>query len=216
MEKRTVVIIDDHLLIAKAISSLIGQLPKYKVLYEAASGVDFIEWLKNQKRPPDIVLLDISMPQMNGYETARWIKDHHPAVHIIALTMINDEPSIINMIRAGAGGYLLKDVHPSELEKALDCVMHKGYYYPEWVANTLVRSITDEFYPAKTMVKLTEKEIYFLNMVCTEMTYKEIAAKMKLSTRTVEGYRDQLFDKLNVKSRVGLVLYAIRNQVVQV
>jgi DNA-binding NarL/FixJ family response regulator len=216
MAKKTVVIVDDHVLVAKAIASLIDQMDRYEVLFEAENGLLFVDWMKKRKTLPDIVLLDINMPKMNGYETAAWLKGNHPGVLAIALTMFNDEPSIINMIKAGVSGYLLKDIHPVELERALDFVVEKGFYYSEWVANRLVKTITDDNNPRQLNAKLTDKERHFLTLVCSEMTYKEIAHEMKLSTRTVEGYRDQLFVKLNVKSRVGLVLYAIKTQLFQV
>jgi DNA-binding NarL/FixJ family response regulator len=216
MAKKTVVIVDDHILVAKAIASLIDQMEKYEVLYEAENGLLFVEWLKKRKSMPDIVLLDINMPKMNGYETATWLKNNHPEILVIALTMFNDEPSIINMIKAGVSGYLLKDIHPVELEKALDFVIEKGFYYSEWVANRLIKTITDDGTPGQLNTKLSDKERHFLILACSEMTYKEIAHEMKLSTRTVEGYRDQLFTKLNVKSRVGLVLYAIKAQMFQI
>jgi DNA-binding NarL/FixJ family response regulator len=216
MGKKTIVIVDDHVLVAKAIASLIDQMERYEVVYEAENGLQFVEWLKKRKQMPDIVLLDINMPKMNGYETAAWLKGNRPEILAIALTMFNDEPSIINMIKAGVSGYLLKDIHPVELERALDFVVEKGFYYSEWVANRLVRSFTDDNSPGQLNAKLTDKERHFLNLVCSEMTYKEIAHEMGLSTRTVEGYRDHLFTKLNVKSRVGLVLYAIKTQLFQV
>lgn len=216
MAKKTVVIVDDHTLIAKAIGSLISQMDKYEMLHESDNGLSFIQWVKDRKKGPDIVLLDINMPKMNGYETAEWIRCNRPETAVIALTMINDEPSIINMIRAGASGYLLKDVHPIELEKALNCVLEKGYYYSDWVANTLVKSIAENTSSKHEEIKLTEKEKQFLALACTEMTYKEIASGMDLSTRTVEGYRDQLFAKLGARSRVGLVLYAIKTQLVKI
>src|SRR5882757_4111343 len=126
MNKRSVAIADDHLLIAKAITSLITAMPNYEMVHEAENGAELIEWLKNRKKAPDIILLDINMPKMNGYETAEWIKMNRPGIPIIALTMINDEQAIIKMIKAGASGYLLKDIHPTELEKALDLVLEKG------------------------------------------------------------------------------------------
>lgn len=217
MPKKTVVIIDDHLLVAKAIASLIEQMHKYEVLYVADHGKQFVQWMKGRKTGPDIVLLDINMPYMNGYETAAWIREHVPDTSILTLTMQNDEPSIINMIRAGASGYLLKDVHPTELEKALDMVLERGFYYSDLVANKLIKTFTEEeTTPKEIPVKLNDRELQFLTLACTEMTYKEIAREMGLSSRTVEGYRDQLFVKLNIKSRVGLAIYAIRMGVVGV
>lgn len=216
MQKRTVVIIDDHVLVAKAIASLVEQMHKYEILYVADNGKQFVQWMKGRKTSPDIVLLDINMPYMNGYETAAWIKLNVPGTSILALTMLNDEPSIINMIRAGASGYLLKDVHPTELEKALDMVLERGFYYSDGVANKLIKTFTEEDNPKDATPKLNERELQFLTFACTEMTYKEIAREMGLSSRTVEGYRDQLFVKLNIKSRVGLALYAIKEGLVRV
>lgn len=216
MQQKTVVIIDDHVLVAKAIASLIEQMHKYEVLYVADNGKQFVQWMKARKTAPDIVLLDINMPYMNGYETANWIKANIPQTSILTLTMLNDEPSIINMIRAGASGYLLKDVHPTELEKALDMVLERGFYYTDFVANKLIKTFTGDEAPKEAAVKLNERELHFLTLACTEKTYKEIAHDMGLSSRTIEGYRDQLFVKLNIKSRVGLALYAIKEGLVRV
>lgn len=216
MQQKSVVIIDDHVLVAKAIASLIEQMHKYEVQYVADNGKQFVQWMKTRKTAPDIVLLDINMPFMNGYETANWIKANIPQTSILTLTMLNDEPSIINMIRAGASGYLLKDVHPTELEKALDMVLDRGFYYTDFVANKLIKTFTGDEAPKEAVVKLNERELHFLTLACTEKTYKEIARDMGLSSRTVEGYRDQLFVKLNIKSRVGLALYAIKEGLVRV
>lgn len=209
----TVAIVDDHTLIAKAIAGIIDGFPKYNVLYEAEHGKALLEKFKSAKNIPDIVLLDIAMPVMDGYETARWIKENHPAVQILTLSMQNDDQSLIKMIKAGAKGYLLKNVHPAELEKALDALMAKGFYYPDWATNKIFLSIADEEHHTTHAVALTERETEFLKHCCSELTYKEIAEKMFCSNRTVEGYRDALFDKLGLKTRAGLVMYAIKSGV---
>src|SRR3978361_1359656 len=116
----SIAIVDDHLLIAKAIGSMIDSFPRYTVLYEAEHGKALVDKFRNPKNIPDIVLLDISMPVMDGFETAKWITVNHPAVLILALSMQDDEISLIKMVKAGAKGYLLKNIHPNELEKALD------------------------------------------------------------------------------------------------
>ena len=206
-----IVIVDDHILIAKAIAGVIDNFSKYNVLYEAEHGKALIEKFKSPKNIPDIVLLDISMPVMDGFETAKWIKANHPEVFILALSMQDDDISLIKMIKAGANGYLLKNIHPLELEKALDALVSKGYYYPDWAANKIFSSITDDEHNKKHAdIIFSEKENEFLKFCCTEMTYKEIAEKMFCSSRTVEGYRDSLFGKLGLKTRVGLAVYAIK------
>ncbi len=211
----TIAIVDDHLLIAKALTGIIDDFKQYEVLYEVEHGAALVEKFKQPKNIPDIVLLDISMPVMDGFETALWLKQHHPGVLILTLSMQNDDPSLIKMIKCGAKGYLLKNVHPLELEKALDSLVAKGFYYPDWATTKVLMNIAEED-SAKNAVKLSERETEFLQYACTELTYREIAEKMFCSPRTVEGYRDGLFERLGLKTRVGLVVFAIKNGIVKV
>jgi DNA-binding NarL/FixJ family response regulator len=158
------------------------------------------------------------MPEMDGYATTQWLKEHHPLVSVLALSMYDNEAAIIKMFRAGAKGYILKDSEPNELKAALDSIHSKGFYYSELVTGRLIHSINkmdDEKVSTKSNGNLNERELEFLKLACTEMTYKEIADKMFLSPRTIDGYRDALFEKLQIKTRVGLVIYAIKNGVVQ-
>lgn len=208
--KQTIVIVDDHLLIAKAIGSIIDQFDGYEVLYEAENGKQLAERFKVKNNIPDIVLLDISMPVMDGFETAKWLKEDHPAVKVIALTMQGDDESLIKMIKSGATGYLHKNVHPAELEKALDAISTKGFYYPDWATSRVLHSLAQEGNADTRAIKLSEREMEFLKYSCTELTYKEIGEKMFCSGRTVESYRDSLFEKLGVKTRVALALYAVK------
>jgi len=208
--KKTIAIVDDHLLIAKAISSIIEQFKGYSVLFEAEHGGKLIEQFKVKENIPDIVLLDISMPFMNGFETAIWLKQNHPAIKTMALTMQGDDDSLIGMIKAGATGYLNKNVHPIELEKALNAIVEKGFYYPDWATSKILHALSKEDAIDNSTVKFTEREIEFLKFSCTELTYKEIGEKMFCSPRTVESYRDSAFEKLGVKTRVALALYAVK------
>ena len=207
----SVVIVDDHILIAKAIAGIIDKFPKYSVLYEVEHGKALIEHFKAPKNRPDIVLLDISMPVMDGFETAKWIKEHYPQTLILALSMQDDEKFLINMIKAGATGYLLKNIHPQELEIALDALVTKGYYYPDWATSKVFANLAEKQDGKVIDITFTEREIEFLHYCCTELTYREIAEKMFCSNRTVESYRDSLFEKLGLKTRIGLVLYAIKS-----
>ncbi|HEY6505645.1 MAG TPA: response regulator transcription factor [Chitinophagaceae bacterium] len=208
---RTIVIVDDHLLIAKAITSIIDQFDGYEVLFEVENGSHLVERFKIQKNIPDIVLLDISMPGMDGFETASWLRQHHPAVKVMALTMQGDDESLIKMIKAGAIGYLNKNVHPVELEKALTSISAKGFYYPDWATSRVLHALANEESNVQEIgIKLTDRETEFLKYTCTELTYKEIGEKMFCGSRTVETYRDSLFQKLGVKTRVALALYAVK------
>lgn len=208
--KHTIVIVDDHLLIAKALSSVIENFAAYDVLYEAENGSDMIERFKSSRNIPDIVLLDISMPVMNGFETAEWIQANHPEVKVMALTMQGDDESLMKMIKAGANGYLNKNVHPAELEKALNALCENGFYYPDWATSKVLYAIAHEKTTSSQEIKLTNREAEFLLYACTELTYKEIGEKMFCSSRTVESYRNSLFEKLGVKTRVALALYAVK------
>lgn len=207
-----IVLIDDHVLLRNGLANLVRDLG-YAVLFEADNGKDFIEKLK-PRFLPDIVLLDINMPMMDGYDTANWLKKFYPGIKVLALSMNDNENAVIRMIKAGAKGYILKDTDPSELKTALHHLISKGFYYSEMVTGKLIHAINDPANQDNTtsgIVELNDKEQDFLRQVCTELTYKEIAEKMSVSPRTVDHYRDNLFEKLNVKTRVGLVMYAIRN-----
>lgn len=203
-----VVLVDDHRLFRKGLAELINDFPGYSVTGDYDNGLDLQRNLVEGEHP-DIALLDINMPEMGGYETAIWLKGSYPAVKIMALSMNGHEKSIIRMVQAGARGYILKDADPSELNLALDHLVHKGYFHSELVSTTLLNNCQDS-----QNGNLNEKEIRFLELACSELTYKEIADKMNLSPRTIDGYRESLFERLNVRSRVGLVLYAIRNELV--
>ncbi|OCK42616.1 DNA-binding response regulator [Tenacibaculum soleae] len=207
--KKTIVIIDDHILIAQALSNIISNFEEFEVLYVCENGKDFQDKI-NSKGVPDIVLLDISMPVMDGFETAKWIKETHKGILIMALSMQDDESSLIKMIKNGAKGYLLKNVYPTDLKKALKKLIEKGRFFPEWASSKIFDSISDGS-EANQKIKLTDREIEFLKYTVTEMNYREISEKMFCSPRTIENYRDSLFEKLELKTRVGLAVYALKN-----
>jgi DNA-binding NarL/FixJ family response regulator len=209
--KHTIAIVDDHILIAKALAGIIANFADFEVIYECEHGKALQDKFSNKKNIPDIVLLDISMPVMDGFETALWLKDAHPEVLIIALSMQDDERSLIKMVKSGANGYLLKNVHPLELENALTTLVKNGFYYPNWATSKVFSSLGSASSAKNETINITEREKEFLQYSVTEMSYKEIAEKMFCSPRTVESYRDSLFEKLGLKTRVGLAVYAMKN-----
>lgn len=216
--KASVAVVDDHVLLRNGLANLIRSLDSYAVLFEADNGKDFIEQLKPHYKP-DIVLMDINMPKMDGYETALWLKRNYPGIKVLALSMYDNENSVIRMMKNGAKGYILKDIEPNEFRRALDSLISKGYYYSELITGKLIHAVSnldEPEQPIRSLIMLNDREIEFLKLACTEMTYKEIAEKMFLSARTIDGYRDALFEKLCVKSRVGLVMYAIKTGIVNI
>ncbi|GEO03140.1 DNA-binding response regulator [Adhaeribacter aerolatus] len=211
-EKIKVALVDDHKLFRKGMVELVNNFSGYHVIWEANNGRELIQKFQTETAP-DIVLLDINMPEMDGYETAAWLRQNYPKVLVLTLSMYDHEEAIIKMLRAGAKGHILKDADPQELKTALQALIKKGFYYSELVSGTLLNSLSrdpENNKKAADLIKLNERESEFLKLACTELTYKEIADIMCLAPRTIDGYREALFDKLQVKSRIGLVLYAIK------
>lgn len=206
----TVVIVDDHLLLSQAISGLVDSFPQFRSLYVCKNGKELLKKLQDPENIPDLVLMDINMPILNGIETTERLKAKYPQIKVLALSIEEDENTILKMLRAGARGYLMKDTKRETLEEALLQIAEKGYYH----TNTITQILVGIHEKKENEFQLKEREIEFLRLVCTEMTYKEIADAMFLSHKTIDGYRDALHEKLRVKNRIGLVLYAIRHKIV--
>ncbi len=204
-----IAIADDHIILRKSLAIMIGMIDGFEVVFEADNGFMLTEKLKTVPRP-DIILLDITMPVMDGFETSKWLKKYYPGIKIIALTMMGNEPVLYHMVKNGVRGYLLKDCDLEELEKAIRDVHHNGYYFNEY----FTEKMTSGKVPDNKII-LNGQELAFLKWSCTDLTHKEIAVKMDVSPRTVDGYRDALFKKLDVSSRIGIVIYAIRNCFIQ-
>jgi two-component system, NarL family, invasion response regulator UvrY len=214
--KPGVVLVDDHVLLRNGLASLIRGFGEYEVLFEACGGKDLIRQLQNS-RLPDIILLDINMPEMDGYDTACWLRRNFPEIKVLALSMYDTDSAIVRMLKNGAKGYVLKDTDAGVLKVALDSVLEKGFYYTDMVTGKLIHTIStldDPEMRMRRLLALNERELEFMKHVCTEWTYKEIADRMNLSPRTIDGYRDALFEKLNVRTRVGLAMYAVRSGIV--
>ncbi|MBS1600165.1 MAG: response regulator transcription factor [Bacteroidetes bacterium] len=214
-KKIQVAIADDHTLLRKALAKLVTSFENYAVLFEADNGKEIKNKI-SQHIIPDVVLLDVNMPEMDGYETASWLFKNHPQIKVLALSMFSDEKTIIKMLRLGAKGYILKNIDPEELKNALDSVVKKNFYLSEYISGKIISGLHKDVDRQEEPVNLTDKEKDFLRLVCSEITYKDIAAKMYVSPRTIDEYRNHLFEKLKVKSRIGLVMYAIRNGLVEV
>jgi two-component system, NarL family, invasion response regulator UvrY len=214
--KSTIALADDHALLRNGLANLLEE-SGYDVLFQANNGEELINKI-NAGSVPDLVLMDINMPVTDGYTATLFLKNNFPNVRVLALSMYDDEEAIIRMLKNGARGYILKDAHPTELNNALHVLMTNGFYHSEMVTGRLIHALNkqddEEGRDVRKRHGLNEREMEFLRLICTEMTYKEIADQMYLSPRTIDGYRDSLFEKLNIKSRVGLVLFALKNGIV--
>jgi DNA-binding NarL/FixJ family response regulator len=211
MENYSVVIVEDHMLLSQAIGNIVDSFGQFKLLYLCGNGKELTEKFSSPQNIPDVVLMDINMPIMNGIETTQWISKNYPQVNVLALSVEDDETTVLKMIRAGAKGYLLKDTEKSILEGALLDVMKNGFYHTKNVTNLLLKSFNED--EPDNSIRFKEREIIFIKLSCTELTYKEIAGEMNLSPKTIDNYRTELFGKLNVKNRIGLAMYAIKNKI---
>ncbi|MBC7886199.1 MAG: response regulator transcription factor [Saprospiraceae bacterium] len=207
-------IVDDHILLRDALIDVINDYHDCEVTLRAANGLEMIGQVRHGNIP-DIIILDLNMPFMDGYETAKWLVENNPAINILVLSMFDSEITIIRLLRTGVKAFLKKDTHPGELKHAIKSVMAEGYYYPQTISGKLANVFHN---PDKSVftqpLVLNENEIKFLKLSCSELTYKEMAKELFVSPRTVDNYRDQLFEKLDVKSRVGLAMYAIKNGII--
>jgi len=213
------VLVDDHRLFRKGLISLIEMVcTDCNILFEADNGVDLQQKLIKGNEP-DIILMDVNMPQMDGFATVQWLNENYPLIKILVVSMIEKEESIVRMLQLGVKGYLSKDVEPKELGEALNAVMNKGFYYTDFITGKLVHSLQNDNDSNKktsaAIQSMNNREKNFLQLACSELTYSEIAAQMFLSPKTIDGYRNSLFEKLQVKSRVGMALYAVRHGLVQ-
>ncbi len=203
----TLAIADNHELFRRGLKDLLNTSGTFHVIIEAKNGKDLIEQLKHSKKLPDACIIDVSLPILNGYETMNIINKLWPKLKVMALSMYSDDLCIANMIRNGARGYLLKGGPSEEVKRALTSIIETGYYHSgidSILMSTLVQNRNNGAF------NLSQKELKFLELACTDLTYSEIASTMNISPRTVDGYRDCLFKKFNIKKRTSLAMIAMR------
>ncbi len=213
----TIALVDDHSLMRNSLELLLCSFG-HTIVFHAANGLQLEEAITNHPLP-DILLLDINMPVKDGYAAALWLKENHPGVRVIALSVHNDDFAIIRMLRNGVKGYLIKDCQADELKTAIEQVMDKGFYHSDIVTGQLMKGIGAMNHSGDTtanFLKLTEREETFIQLCCSDLTYKEIAMDMKVGDRTIDSYRESVFEKLQVKSRSGLVTFACKHRLVMV
>lgn len=219
--KYKIAIVDDHNLFRKGLIKLIslGDTDNiYSVIFEAEDGIDLKEKL-NKNFQPDVILMDIDMPDMDGYETVSWLQKNYPDINILVVSMFESEEAIIKMLRLGVKGYLSKDIEVEDMHAALQAIVNKGFYYSEFVSSVMAQNLQNDsdgnVNNTKLQFNISANELEFIKLACTELTYTQIADNMNLSPKTIDGYREALFRKLKVKSRVSLAMYAVKNNIVK-
>jgi len=213
----TIALIDDHTLFRKGMISLLEMIGDHiQVLFEADNGLDMQKKISLDSLP-DIIFMDVNMPGMDGFQSVDWLNKNCPSVKVLVISMIDSEESIIRMLKLGVKGYLSKDVEPEELGNALSAIYSKGFYYTDFITGKLVHTLNSESERKESGadIKLNEKEKNIIRLSCSELTFNEIATELCMSPKTVEGYRYSLYEKLHVKSRVGMALYAVKHGMVR-
>jgi two-component system invasion response regulator UvrY len=201
----TIAIADDHPCLRAGIMELIYKFGNYELAMEAGDGKEFLEKFDQLNTQPDLCMLDISMPIMNGFDTLKELKQKWPTQKVIIFSHYDESYNVIRCFREGANAFLSKRAAPGEMEIILNTVHEKGSYYANLMLPNLVKAIQNK----QVAPDVTEKEKQFLNFCCSDLSYDEIAEAMKTSIHCVHTYRDRLFEKLNVHSRAMLVIYAI-------
>lgn len=214
-----VAIADDHKIFRKGVVLSLRPYTNLKFVLEAENGQELIDLLATttEEDMPEVILMDLRMPQKDGIETTKIVAKQYPNIHIIALTMYEDERFVSHMMEIGANGYLLKSADPSEIKKAIMEVKAKGYYLNNFVNRILLKKshARQKVLPSLTNeVTLSERERDVVKYICMEFTAQEIAQKLDVSPRTVEAIKDRLMERFGAKNTAGLVFYAVKNNLI--
>jgi two-component system, NarL family, response regulator DegU len=221
MRKIKLALCDDHNLFRAGMASILNQVPDFELITEAANGQELIDRIA--RKLPDVVLLDLQMPVMDGTATADYLRENHPLVKVVVLTMHDEDRMVLHLLEKGVSGYLLKDADPSEVEKAIRKVLDEGVYLNEFVSKALLRKMTNKtivtknppgngLYNSKVILSEREKEV--LKLICEGLSTAEISEKIFLSPRTVEGHRLRILEKTGTKNTAGMVAFAFKNDLV--
>ncbi|QTE24139.1 response regulator transcription factor [Polaribacter cellanae] len=220
MKKINIAIADDEQLFRKGIRFLLEREANFNVIFEADNGQEMVNFLSNTEEFPDVILMDLKMPELNGVETTKIINKRHPNIKIIALTSYGGKSFITNMIDVGASSYLLKNTSPKMVIHTVNEVFEKGFYYDEEVLKIVYENIISS---SGKRIKsdldkklLSDREIEVLELICNQYTTMEIADKLFISPRTVEGHRNNLLAKTKSKNVAGLVIYGIQKKLIEI
>lgn len=212
MNEISIILADDHSLFRKGMKKLIDELPYMRVTHEAFDGEELLRILGAIEQKPDVILMDLNMPNLNGIEATAVIHKKYPSIKIIVLTTYDDEQYIVRMVEKGADGYLFKNADIEEVEKAIRDVTSTGFYFNDKMMTALRKgsALKTKNVSFNGAVNLTARELEILRLICTELTATEIAEKLFISMRTVDGHRQHLLEKTGARNTAGLVIYAVK------
>ncbi len=216
MKNIKVAIADDHILFVKGMASIIEEFEGIELVIEAKNGIDLMRKLK--RRIPNVILMDLKMPGMDGLETTRCVVEEYPQVKIIALTMYDDERFVKKMLETGAHGYMVKNTEPEEVERGIRAVMNNDFFFSNSLSKMMITESLTKGRIVRRCVKKADfsaRELEVLGLICNGYTSTEIATEICLSARTIEGLRKKLLDKIGAKNIIGMVAYAIKNRLVE-
>jgi len=217
-KKIHIVVADDHALFRKGLCNIIRNFDFVASVEEAGDGIELLKHLLHCTFFPDLVILDIKMPNLDGIQTNKRLKELHPKLKVIILSMIEEDQFILQMIKEGVNGYLLKNATEEELKKTIVEVLENDYYYSDYITKLLHKSMlnNDKNHRVRVHNKVTFRELEVLELICREFKADEIAEKLNISRRTVEGHKQSLMEKTGTSNVVGLAIYAIRNGLVTI
>jgi two-component system invasion response regulator UvrY len=204
---------EDHETVRESLTHFLNLLGGISVDIEASNGIELLEKLNNTPELPEICIIDVQMPYMDGYLLLIELKKRWPDIKVLVLTAFDNEALIIRMIKAGANGYLLKSCKPSMIKDALQSIRSSGYYYSQHASSAVFRLVENNHVRTQ---QFSEAEIQFIKYSCIDLTYNEIAAKMNTTVRSIDSFRDRVSNKLNVNTRAGIIMFAIQSGLVPV
>jgi two-component system, NarL family, response regulator DegU len=214
LETIRIAIADDHALFRRGMVSLLKSIPDFEVVYEASNGQELVDSIPSLM--PDVVIMDLKMPVMDGIKATELIRNTWPSVNVIVISMHDEDQFVTHLMELGANGYILKDADPDEVELAIRTVLKEGYYYGPFLNRVMHRRFLDKSRKKEASlsnkIHFTERELEIIHFVCEGLTTAQIAEKVFLSHRTVDGHRTSIMDKLGVKNTAGVVVYAVKNQ----
>ena len=218
MSSIKVAITDDQVLFRRGIASIINTFEGISIVLEADNGRMLLDSLQTLESLPDVVLLDLSMPELNGIETTKILHVSYPSIKIIILSVYGEDRFVTHLMELGVNAYLFKNVEPEEVERAIRTVMDKDFYFNEAFLNAMKNRLTNKrqkiLLTDNIPSTLTAREIEVLKLICQQKTAQEIAEQLFISVRTVDGHRNNLLEKTGVRNSAGLVLFAIKHRLI--